>query len=304
MCVSDFKTTFELKLKEITKSECSALISDTKYDELIKEVEQAKIFSFLTPKVPTRFLFRKDANKKTMTARIKKEKVSCYYLEVPDTWANAFLRAAGNVYMWYRATDACRESKHSRTKGSGVDMISERGRDQKKKRQLNGSVSSTKQEDKLEKNEKPEGLYGLPIISKVWSIAPVPDMANSEDKNEIEVDEQQIIDLVDDSEDEETDVNKIEVDEQQIIDLVDDSEDEETDVNKIEVDEQQIIDLVDDSEDEETDANEIKIDEPQIVIIEEKTQYKETDEKESQVNEPQPMVFEEKKENKETNENI
>ncbi|KAL4131832.1 hypothetical protein QTP88_009081 [Uroleucon formosanum] len=45
MCVSDFKTKFELKLKEITKSECSALISDTRYDELIKEVEQAKVNS-------------------------------------------------------------------------------------------------------------------------------------------------------------------------------------------------------------------------------------------------------------------
>jgi len=45
MCVSDFKTKFELKLKEITKSECSALIIDTRYDELIKEVEQAKVNS-------------------------------------------------------------------------------------------------------------------------------------------------------------------------------------------------------------------------------------------------------------------
>lgn len=45
MCVSDFKTKFELKLKEIIKSECSALISDTRYDELIKEVEQAKVNS-------------------------------------------------------------------------------------------------------------------------------------------------------------------------------------------------------------------------------------------------------------------
>jgi hypothetical protein len=35
-CVSDFKTKFELKLNEITKSEYSALI---RYDELIKKVE-------------------------------------------------------------------------------------------------------------------------------------------------------------------------------------------------------------------------------------------------------------------------
>lgn len=48
MCVSDFKTKFELKLKEITKSECSNLISDTRYDELIKEVEQAKVNSTKT----------------------------------------------------------------------------------------------------------------------------------------------------------------------------------------------------------------------------------------------------------------
>jgi hypothetical protein len=43
--VSDFKTKFELKLNEITKSESSALISDIRYDELIKEVEQAKVNS-------------------------------------------------------------------------------------------------------------------------------------------------------------------------------------------------------------------------------------------------------------------
>jgi hypothetical protein len=42
-CVSDFKTKYELKLNEITKSECNALISDIRYDELIKEVEQAKV---------------------------------------------------------------------------------------------------------------------------------------------------------------------------------------------------------------------------------------------------------------------
>ena len=41
--VSDFKTKFENKLNEITKNECSALISDKRYDELIKEVEQAKV---------------------------------------------------------------------------------------------------------------------------------------------------------------------------------------------------------------------------------------------------------------------
>jgi hypothetical protein len=45
MCVSDFKTKFELKLSKITKSESSALISDIIYDELIKEVEQAKVNS-------------------------------------------------------------------------------------------------------------------------------------------------------------------------------------------------------------------------------------------------------------------
>jgi hypothetical protein len=43
-CVSDFKTKFELKLNEITKSKCSALISDIRYDELIKKVEQASHF--------------------------------------------------------------------------------------------------------------------------------------------------------------------------------------------------------------------------------------------------------------------
>jgi len=40
ICASDFKTQFAKK--QITKNECSALISDIRYDELIKEVEQER----------------------------------------------------------------------------------------------------------------------------------------------------------------------------------------------------------------------------------------------------------------------
>jgi hypothetical protein len=50
-CVSDFKTKFELKLNEIIKSECSVLISYIRNDELIKEVEQAKVNSKKTTRL-------------------------------------------------------------------------------------------------------------------------------------------------------------------------------------------------------------------------------------------------------------